>query len=570
MRNRNLITALILVFSGRCAMATPPACRGPERLEQQVRNHPAAAAWAALGAWFGEQQQFICAVSAFQAAVRLDPHYARFRYFLGITYYSAGKTDLAIAELNRAARLDLHDTHSRLALGTALNKAGRGVEAEAAWQEALQIDPASVTGLDWLAKSRIARRDYAGAIDLLRSAPTDEDLTLDLSLAYSNAGDLDTAGSVLSDATRAKSDSMRLATALATVLARAHRYEEAISALKTALAAHPNDPGLQLLDLRLLVLKGDYESARPLEQRLLAASGDNFEVLYLSGLVEREDREFTAANEHLRKAVTLDPQHYDARYNLGVVLARLQQPQSALTQLQLAIKLDPNQAEAYFQLAQVLRTLGHTDQSQAQLNIYRQKMLAAERHDISITKSSEAAQSLKTGDAARAVELYREAIAADPENATLHYNLALALGRTGDVAEERAALGEALALNPNLSQAEDQLGILTAKNGELAVAEEHFRRALRITPHFAQASINLGTLLGQQGKDREAEQQFREALASNPRSVEGWTNLAATLASEARYTEARDSAQNAIRIDPTDTSALQILKMLGSGVSTVP
>jgi tetratricopeptide (TPR) repeat protein len=570
MRTRNLITALVIGFATHGAMATPPACRGPEQLEQQVRGHPAAAAWGALGAWFGEQKQFMCAVSAFQAAARLEPQSARFHYFLGITYYSAGKTDLAIAELNRAARLDLHDARSRLSLGIALNKAGRGVEAENAWQEALQIDPSSVTGLDWLAKSRIARRDYAGAIDLLRSAATDEDLTLDLALAYSNAGDLDTAASVLSHAVRASPDSVRSATALATVLARAHRYEEAISALQAALAGHPNDSGLQLLYLRLLVLKGDYESARPLAQRLLAAGGDNFEALYLSGLVEREDRDFVAASEHLRKAVTLNPQHYDARYNLGVVLARLQKPQSALTQLQLAIKLDPTQAEAYFQLAQVLRTLGRTDQSQAELDVYREKLLAAEKHDISVTKSSEAAQALKAGDATAAVALYRDAIATDPENATLQYDLAMALDRAGDLPGERGALERALALNPNLSQAEDQLGILTAESGELAAAEEHFRRALRITPHFAAASINLGTLLGQQGKDREAEQQFRQALASNPRSVEGWTNLAATLASEARYTEARESAQNAIRIDPTDGSALQILKMLGSGDSTAP
>ena len=463
MRNSDLITALVMVLAAHCGLAAPPACRGPEGLAQAVRSHPSATAWGALGAWFGEQQQFTCAISAFQAAVRLDPQSARFRYFLGITYYSAGKTELAIAELNRAARLDPHDTRSRLALGTALNKAGRGTEAEAAWQEALQIDPSSVTGLDWLAKSRISRRDYAGAIDLLRSVPPDEDLTLDLALAYSNAGDLDTATSVLSDAIRARPDSLRLAIALATVFARAHRYEEAISTLKTARAAHPDDTALQLLDLRLLVLKGDYESARPLAQQLLAASSDNFEVLYLSGLVEREDQEFAAANEHLRKAVALDPQHYDARYNLGVVLARMQQPQSALEQLQLAVKLDPTQAEAYFQLAQVLRTLGRKDESQAQLNIYRQKMLAAEKRDLSITKSSEAAQALRTGDAARAVGLYGEAIAADPESAALQYNLALALDRTGDLSGERAALEKALALNPNLSPAEDQLGILAAR-----------------------------------------------------------------------------------------------------------
>src|ERR1700760_1085174 len=209
MPSRDLITVFLLVLASHYGMAAPPACRAPERLEQEVRSHPSAAAWGALGAWFGEQQQLICAVSAFQSAVRLDPKSARFRYFLGITYYSAGKTEPAIAELNRAARLDLHDARSRLALGMALNKVGRGVEAEAAWQEALQIDPSSVTGLDWLAKSRIARQDYAGAIDLLRSAPPDEDLTLDLALAYSSASDVEAAISVLSAGLRGKPASLR-------------------------------------------------------------------------------------------------------------------------------------------------------------------------------------------------------------------------------------------------------------------------------------------------------------------------------------------------------------------------
>src|SRR5665811_992362 len=108
MRNRDLITAFVLVLAAHCGMAAPPACRGPEQLEQAVHSHPSATAWGALGAWFGEQQQFMCAISAFQAAVRLDPESPRFRYFLGITYYSAGKTEPAITELNRAAKLDIH------------------------------------------------------------------------------------------------------------------------------------------------------------------------------------------------------------------------------------------------------------------------------------------------------------------------------------------------------------------------------------------------------------------------------------------------------------------------------
>src|SRR5271155_3734263 len=106
MRDRNLITALVIVLAPHCGMATPPACPGPERLGAGGRSSPSATTWGALGAWFGEQQQFTCAIPAFQSAVRLDPQASRFRYFLGITYYSAGKTEPAIAELNRAARLD--------------------------------------------------------------------------------------------------------------------------------------------------------------------------------------------------------------------------------------------------------------------------------------------------------------------------------------------------------------------------------------------------------------------------------------------------------------------------------
>lgn len=568
MRTQTFTAGLFLLLAANSARALP--CHGPDQLERDLHNRPSAKTWGSLGAWFGERQQFSCALSAFQSAVRADPQSADLQYLLGITYLSAGESQPAITELRLAARLAPHDPRARLALGTALNRVGREAEAEAAWREALAIDPTSRTGLDWLAKSMIARHEDAAAIDLLRSAPADDDLALDLSLAYSDCGQLDAATAVLNDALRQRPGSLRLAEALATVMARGHRYEEAIALLQPMIAAYPGDNASGLLYLRLLVLKGDYDSARPLAQRLLMADHDNFDALYLSGLLEREAQQYTVAKEHLSRAVALNPRHYDARYNLGLVLARLQQPKLALEQLQIAIQLDPSQAESYFQLAQVLRALGRREEAQAQLNTYREKTLAAAQHDLSLTRASEAAQALQAGEAAKAAALYQEAVAADPASATLPYHLALALDRAGDVAGERAVLERTNALHPNDPEVQNQLGIVAAKSGEVATAEQHFRRALTIAPHFADASINLGTLLGQQGKDREAEQQFRDALASNPRSVQGWTNLAATLASEARYTEARDSAQNAIRIDPTDASALQILRMLTSDTAANP
>ena len=127
-----------------------------------------------------------------------------------------------------------------------------------------------------------------------------------------------------------------------------------------------------------------------------------------------------------------------ARYNLGAALAHLNDATGAKEQLDKAIALDPSQAEAHFQLASVLRTLGDTQGAQDQLKVYQQLNRASEARSEADTKSQLAAQKLAAGDTQGAVSLYREAVAATPDNALLNYQLAMALDKGGDLASERA------------------------------------------------------------------------------------------------------------------------------------
>ena len=293
----------------------------------------------------------------------------------------------------------------------------------------------------------------------------------------------------------------------------------------------------------------------------------DFDALYLSGVIENDEQQFAAAAEHLKAAVALEPNHYDARFNLGNALFHLQQNEAARTQLEKAVVLDPSQAQGHFHLAQVLRAMGQTAEAQAQLKLFQEQQQATLKLALGQTKAGQAAQALKDGHAGQAATLYREAIEAQPQNASFEFDLAQALGQIGDpgnLPEERAALEKAIRLKPGFAAAENQLGFLAAQAGDNAAAEKHFRSALASMPRFAEAANNLGTLLGQEGHDVEAEACFRSALSANPRSVQAWVNLAATLASESRFPEARAAVESALQVSPQDADALRLQQMLPS------
>ena len=571
MRSECRAAALLLICSGLRGVAqTGPGCRGPRALEQRLQARPTGDVYASLGTWFGDKKLYSCAAESFRAALRLNPQSARLHYFLGLNLYSSGQPASAIEELATAVKLDPAQVRNHLTLGAALHDAGHEAEALQQWDDALRIDPDSVTALDWIAKARISEGQYTTAIDLLRSAPRDEELTLDLTLAYTKAGMFDDAISALQSALEADSSSFRLNVALATVFVQRQRYEDAAAVLRNAQKLHPDDTETQQLYLRVLVMMGDAAHAQPLAAKLLAANPKGFDALYLTGVIERDDGNYAAARDHLQAAAALDPNHYDVRFNLGAALAKLHQPEAAREQLVKAIELDGSEPEAHFQLSGVFRALGDPKQAAEQLRIYQDLRQSKARRDLASNLSSRAAQALATGDPQQAVRLYREAQLSMPDDATLDYNLAMALDRAGDFTAEVAALQQSIQLKPSFAAAENQLGYLAARSGDSIAAEQHFHKALDLAPQFAEAENNLGTLLGEQGHDREAERYFLAAVSTNPRFTQAWINLAATRASDSRFDQALQAINSALLLEPANSEALKLKQMLSAGRGKTP
>ena len=526
----------ILAIAGTVALAMSQplwstSCVGPAPLEARVHSHPDADSYEALGIWFGENHKSECAAQAFQTGLKLEPNSPRLPYLLGLSLFTAGKLEESVAPLQHAVELYPKEEKAHLLLASALAGLGQDNEAFVEWQAALRIDPKSKMALDGIAKILLAAGDNETVIAQLSGMQLDENLTLDLAIAYGRAGQLDNAAGALLQGLKTYPNSTALTSSLVSVYVKQVRLEEAAKVAEQLARRNPHDIEAQRVYLQVLVLNAENQTAIPLARRLLAQAPHDADFLYLNGVLERTAGDYEAARKHLEEAAKLDPNRYSTRFNLGCTLEQLQDHAGAKEQLQKAIELDPTEPESHFELAKVLRKLGEIDAAQQQLVLYQKQVKEKSDRTIAAQKSTQAVQAARAGDKQKAVALYREAIAVLPDNAGLLYQLALLLNDLNDTTGERTALEQAVKVDPAFALAQYQLGYLDSRDGDTVGAEQRLRLAIKASPGYVQA----------------------------------WLALATTLAMESRIPDALQAVDSALKIAPDNSEALELRKNLTAG-----
>lgn len=504
------------------------SCVGPASLEARIHSHPDAEAYSALGIWFGENRKSACAAQAFQAGLKLEPNSPRLSYLLGLSFYTSGMLQESVAPLQHAVALDPKNEKAHLLLASALSGRGHTNEAFIEWQAALRIDPDSKMALDGIAKVLLAGGDNDSVIAQLSTMHLDENLALDLAVAYGRAGQLDNAASALNHALKSYPDSTALTASLVSVYVNQVRLAEANKVAEQLARRKPRDIEAQRILLQVLVLNAENQTAIPLARKLLTQAPHDADFLYMNGVLERTSGDFASARKHLGEAAKLNPNRYSTRFNLGCTLEQLEDNAGAREQLLKAIELDPTEPESHFELAKVLRKLGETDAAQQQLLLYQKQLKDKSDRSISAQKSTQAAEAARAGDKQKAAALYREAIAVMPDSAPLLYQLALVLRDLNDTKSERIALDQAITVDPAFALAQFQLGFLDFRDGNTSGAEQHLHLAINASPGYVQA----------------------------------WVALAATLAEESRFPDALQAVDSALKIAPDNKQALELRKNL--------
>ena len=513
---RLALLSAALLLSPHAHAAT---CHGPQALEARLKSHPDSATWVTLGNYYGEHNQYDCAATAFRSAVRLNPKSAQANYLLGLALFQSDHEEQAVEPLRKSVALDASTLKPHLLLGYAYAHLNRYAEAEEQWRAALRIDPSSEIARHELSRALVSEQKYGEEIQFLRDARLDDPLAVDLSMAYSGAGDLNDAIDVITKAMQT-SDSVPLSSNLVALYVKAERDDEAEKVAEKAYTTHPDDFTAQITYMKTLVLNGDWGPAHPLGKKLLEEKPHDFDVLYTNGVLERQEGQYEAARDHLREAETFKRKMANLNYNLGVALARLHDPAGAIEQLKTAIALGDKDPEAHFELANALRATGKTDEARQEMLAYQQVVKDQQNRTVAVSKASEADAELEKGNLQHAIALYREAVEAFPKDTMVGYKLALGLDKANQTEDERAALQQVITTDPTFAAAQYQLGYLDSRAGNNASAEEHFRYAVGAAPAYVDAWISLAATLGMESKFPEAQQAVAIALRVDPKNAQ--------------------------------------------------
>ncbi len=314
--------------------AGPAGTSGAPRPDPKSQRPTMEAIEAALDAM--SAGRYAEAAPLLERALAANPRMADAWDLLGRSYGKLGRSADAARAFEREMKLAGGRPEIALPTAAALLAAGRLDEARQHAEVALGANPQAA--YDLLVRIALAKGDESGAVDLMRRAiaanAASPALRGRLGIHLEESGAPAEALAVLQPIAQ-EADPAAL-NALGLALSDEGRHDEALSILGRAVAQDPRDAlGYQALGIVSL----------------------------------RLDRPAPAA-EYLRRAVALDATLASSWNNLGVALYRLEGPAAALAALaawQKAVALDPQQFDALFNIGLVAASSGRRDEARRAL-----------------------------------------------------------------------------------------------------------------------------------------------------------------------------------------------------------
>jgi tetratricopeptide (TPR) repeat protein/SAM-dependent methyltransferase len=482
-----------------------------------------------------------------------------------------------------------HALEQRLSQVLELCRSGRPEEAEGPYRELCGNPPADAAGLLSLAEAaRILGRpaETVAWAEAAARARTDrpEGWSV-LALALIAAGRTDDGYAAAAEALRrAGTEAGGTATIQAhraQALARLRRGQlaEAAAACDAALrladgAAQPaqslRQAQAETLGTLALVrmLEGRTEEAEALFCRALSHRPVLPEILgNHASLLARLGRDEEAL-EQAEQAVMLRPRLAGTLHLIGTLHHRASQPESAIAAFHRVLAVDPGHLDARLRLADSLRVAGHWEEAATVCRDGLARIANPDDPGRTPLLANLGAALQTGGDAAGALEAYREALRLSPDLPEVHNNLARLHQETGnpDAAIEelrRATAGQPANLPLPLPLRRALLSLLVTA-GRTAEAEAEAFGIARTAPEDAELCFGIAALFLQGGWRDQALPYVRKAIRLAPDMPRNWIAFAEALR-DAAPPEPANGVDEGLRADLL--AALGRPEVEGAGLS---
>jgi tetratricopeptide (TPR) repeat protein len=262
---------------------------------------------------------------------------------------------------------------------------------------------------------------------------------------------------------------------LATCYLKNRFVKKAQDLLEVYLARHPDDPAARLVQARTLMRLGDLQAAGDSLRQVLRTNPDLVMAHYNLGFVAYRSGRYAEAEEHLKRACELKPDLPDAFYTLGLTSLALKRYPEAIASLEKAVQVDPKHVGARFNLANAYARAGRLQDAEKQQAVYADlsghSKSQKERETQIKASSVKGIQFLLDKKYPEALQEYQVLSGRFPDDASIHSQIGQILIILSRRDEAFTALRKATELDPKLSDPHYLLSGLYRERGDAQAAD---------------------------------------------------------------------------------------------------
>jgi len=396
------------------------------------------------------------AVNTLQAVLKNDPDNAVAHYQQGLAFYQLGNGNRAESEWRDAVRLrpDLVEAHRALA-GVAIHRSDASGLAQEA-DQIIAIQPGAPDGYLLRAVADIDRKQFSTADEYLKRSLEKEPNN---PAAYVQLGNLRMAQKQLAEAQKAYQQGLdqdpNSTDALGGVLnvdLVQKQPDKAIATARTQLSRYPKNAGFHIMLGQLLMeQKKDLGGA---EQEFKQASDldtKNSEARVKLGVVQSERGATDQALQTYLDGSKMNPKEIAFYLLAGGIYENKQDWERAKQQYQKVLEIQPDNPLASNNLAYVmLQQGGNVDVAFAMAQTAR-RLLPDNPNSADTLGWAFYHKHVYTS----AINLFKEAVKKEPDNALFNYHLGLAYAKSGQAGLAKQQLDRVVKIKPNFPDMEE-------------------------------------------------------------------------------------------------------------------
>ena len=388
-------------------------------------------------------------------------------------------------------------------------------DAEAAFDRAVALDPASAEVREAYGQFRNSRREWEKAAKqfdaAINSGNASASALAGAARAYLGTNRLLDADKRINEAVSKDNQSAHFIYLQGRVAEAIGKGDEAFKDYERALARKPDLAEALVAEGVIYLNRADKDKAR---EKLAAAikSADRTSVEDEAvGDLALALGEKQQAREAFASALVKDPEDPQAHAGMGKMLAAMNELKPARVELEKALTEVDNDASLHYEYGSLLRRAGESDHALAALQ--------------------------------RAVKL-------DGKDPRYRSRLGALLVERGDFEASEAQLRQAVLMNDRYAEGQFFLARALAGQKKLAEAVDTIKKAVELDADNAEYLYYLGLIYEQGQQVQDAIESFQKSLDKNPKSADTFEHLGQNLTVENRFNEAVTAFKKAAELDP--------------------